>query len=142
MPIIFPANLRRGIWQSLADSSLCNLNIMQNANLFRCLLLLAALSLTGCHHWQIHQSAMPFSPVDSELGVIHGSGSPCENCGNEETWRQYTIRGRIKNALTCGSGCGDLYWGEWSYNRPPPKGCGKTDMDGNWIGPPVIYDDQ
>lgn len=44
-----------------------------------------------------------------------------------------TPNGIIKNALTCGSGCGEIYWGEWISD--PPDKCDACDQDGNWIGP-------
>ena len=34
---------------------------------------------------------------------------------------------------TCEAGCGDVYWGEWSYD--PPDACDPCDAYGNWIGP-------
>lgn len=38
----------------------------------------------------------------------------------------------IRNALTCGSGCGDVYWGEWISD--PPAGADPCDDCGNWTG--------
>lgn len=38
----------------------------------------------------------------------------------------------VTRALTCGSGCGEVYWGEW-YNDPPPA-CDPCDDHGNWTG--------
>ena len=35
--------------------------------------------------------------------------------------------------MTCGSGCGDIYWGEWLSN--PPDACDPCDGCGNWVGP-------
>jgi hypothetical protein len=35
--------------------------------------------------------------------------------------------------LTCGSGCGELYWDEWLSD--PPDACDPCDNCGNWIGP-------
>ncbi len=37
----------------------------------------------------------------------------------------------LSNRLACGSGCGDVYWGEWVFN--PPE-CGGPCDDGCWAG--------
>jgi hypothetical protein len=40
---------------------------------------------------------------------------------------------RAHNRLSCCSGCGDIYWGEWLSH--PPDDCDPCDDCGNWIGP-------
>jgi len=39
----------------------------------------------------------------------------------------------MKHMLTCASGCGEIYWGEWISD--PPDACDPCDDWGNWIGP-------
>lgn len=61
-------------------------------------------------------------------------GKPCGNCGALAC--QYCgVGSRVHESLAsmnCKSGCGEVYWGEWSDN--PPK-CEPCDCDGNWTGP-------
>jgi hypothetical protein len=38
----------------------------------------------------------------------------------------------LSTRLACGSGCGDVYWGEWIYN--PPECCDACNEDGCWAG--------
>jgi len=40
---------------------------------------------------------------------------------------------RIAQGLTCGSGCGEVYWGEWISTPPKPDPC---DSCGNYTGVP------
>jgi hypothetical protein len=44
-----------------------------------------------------------------------------------------TLTEQLRYMRTCGAGCGDVYWGEWSYD--PPDACDPCDACGNWIGP-------
>ncbi len=57
----------------------------------------------------------------------------CDVCA--EDWRNYTLRARLDKAMTCGSGCGPMYWGEWCYDPPKGKGCDPCDCYGNHVGP-------
>ena len=72
------------------------------------------------------------------------NGAACADCaaGTGEAWQQYTIGNRLHRMMTCGAGCSELYWGEWSYDPPPAKGCDKCDMDGHWIGPQPCGEDR
>jgi hypothetical protein len=38
----------------------------------------------------------------------------------------------LSTNLACGSGCGDMYWGEWIYD--PPACCDSCNEDGCWAG--------
>ena len=82
----------------------------------------------------------PYGGGGLPAGVSATGGPGCTDCvagesGTTEPWRAYTIGSRIHRMLTCGGGCGSLYWGEWSYDPPPAKGCDRCDLDGHWIGP-------
>ncbi len=71
-----------------------------------------------------------------------GAGVGCDSCGTGgyETCGECQpglchhpwLWGRAKSALTCGAGCGDVYWGEWASD--PPAGdcesCGACDSCG------------
>lgn len=39
----------------------------------------------------------------------------------------------LEQLLSCGSGCGEVYWDEWLSD--PPDCCDPCDPCGNWIGP-------
>ncbi|MCO6454231.1 MAG: hypothetical protein J5I93_02845 [Pirellulaceae bacterium] len=38
----------------------------------------------------------------------------------------------IHRSLTCGGGCGEIYWDEWISD--PPDACDPCDCDGHWNG--------
>jgi len=42
------------------------------------------------------------------------------------------LGGCVNRALTCGSGCGEVYWGEWAND--PPACSDPCDDYGNWTG--------
>jgi hypothetical protein len=48
----------------------------------------------------------------------------------------------LRTNLTCGAGCGDVYWGEWMSD--PPDACDPCNNCGNWTGsgccPPGLLD--
>jgi hypothetical protein len=57
-----------------------------------------------------------------------GPGAPCgagccDGCGP---------LGFCEGLLTCGSGCGEMYWGEWLSD--PPACCDPCDPCGQWVG--------
>lgn len=61
-------------------------------------------------------------------GSCDGGGS----CGTAGCCSGSHLGSCIKNALTCGAGCGDVYWGEWTSD--PPASCDPCDDYGNWTG--------
>lgn len=62
---------------------------------------------------------------------ILGSCDACGVCGG--ACQGHTPAQHMKHMLTCASGCGDIYWGDWiSY---PPDNCDPCDDWGNWTGP-------
>lgn len=73
-----------------------------------------------------------------------GAGAGCDSCatGGYETCGECQpgmchhpwLWSRAQSALTCGAGCGDVYWGEWASD-PPASGdscgsCGTADCGG------------
>lgn len=55
---------------------------------------------------------------------VDGSGSECGNGSCSE---------RLVHRLACGSGCGEVYWGEWISD--PPDCADPCDQCGNYVGP-------
>lgn len=55
----------------------------------------------------------------------------CGPCG-PVGYRHFPLLDRLNYLLTAGSGCGDVYWGEWTNH--PPRGCDPCDDHGNWVG--------
>ncbi len=97
--------------------------------------------LTGCHAWNHTYDPMPLGEVGYvEEGTGGLGAADCPSCENDPPWKRYTLWGRIKYAATCGSGCGEWYWGEWHYDPPPTKGCDRCDQDGHYIGPQPCAD--
>ncbi len=57
---------------------------------------------------------------------------PCDSCATPGQYGRHTLTGMLHNMLTCNAGCGDIYWGEWSYD--PPDDCDPCDNHGNFVG--------
>jgi hypothetical protein len=72
------------------------------------------------------------APFDGHVVAPGGCASCDGDCGPGGCVG-YTPLGWLKNRLTCGGGCGELYIGEWHYD--PPDACDPCDDHGNWIGP-------
>lgn len=70
------------------------------------------------HHWD---------PVLGVCGVCGVCGGDCEG----HTPSSYT-----KHVLTCASGCGEIYWGEWISD--PPDKVDPCDNCGNFVGPQPV----
>lgn len=62
---------------------------------------------------------------------ILGSCDACGVCGG--ACEGHTPAQHLKHMLTCASGCGEIYWGEWISD--PPDDCDPCDDWGNWVGP-------
>ena len=57
---------------------------------------------------------------------------PCEGTP-EDPFCGHTVTGYLRQSVTCDAGCGDVYWGEWSYD--PPDECDPCNNHGDWVGP-------
>ena len=66
---------------------------------------------------------------------ILGSCNACGVCGGD--CHGHTPAQHLKHMLTCASGCGEIYWGEWISD--PPDDCDPCDDWGNWTGPTDCY---
>lgn len=64
---------------------------------------------------------------DAVLGSCHQCGTCSGGCEG------HTPCQSLKHVLTCGAGCGQIYWGEWLSD--PPDQCDPCDNCGSWIGP-------
>ena len=87
-------------------------------------LLLSLGLLSGCAsrgaYLQRGVSAMP-PTIDASGSVM--SATSCRSCGEVDNCRCRIFPGwqRLVSCLTCGAGCGEVYWGEWRSD--PPKPC-------------------
>ena len=75
-------------------------------------------------------------PSACDVGMM-GGGCGIDSCGSCATCPPAGpgcghVLGHLNSALTCGSGCGEVYWGEWINH--PPKYCDPCDNNGNWTG--------
>lgn len=89
---------------------------------------MAALSTTGCVGW---------GPCGNECvrrpfrGMLQGLCSTCpDDCGNCDGYNPPF--GNVRRTLACGSGCGEIYYGEWASN--PPNSCNDCDARGSAYG--------
>ena len=88
---------------------------MLHRMLSACLLAAAFVAANGCCCSQpfiAHGSSVAESCADGDCGE-------CTSCGvhNHPVWQG------TKRALTCGSGCGEMYWGDWLSYPPTCNGC-------------------
>ena len=92
------------------------------------LLLGSAVCFSGCHVMETPYAPLThhraWDPVFGSCGTCGVCGGPCEG---------YTPAGYLGHKLTCGSGCGEIYWGPWLND--PPDDCDPCDDCGNWVGP-------
>jgi hypothetical protein len=72
---------------------------------------------------------------DVELGDIETGDIETGNCGAESCGGTCGTGGpcRLRDMLTCRTGCGRMYWGEWAYD--PPDECDPCNNHGDWVGP-------
>lgn len=97
----------------------------------RWLILFSLLPLAGCTC--LTSMGRPYIPSSCDTGwdPVLGSCSDCGVCGGD--CQGHTPATYLKSKLTCGSGCGEIYWGEWLSD--PPDDCDPCDDCGNWVGP-------
>ncbi len=94
---------------------------------FSCVSAATIVMASGCV--TMHPSACGVGAIGGGCGIGSCCGEPA--CGTIG-YRHPPLLGRIGAALACGSGCGEVYWGEWINH--PPKYCDPCDHHGNWIG--------
>ena len=87
------------------------------------LLTLIAGSMMGCAQRGAYlgsgSNMMP-AVIDSTAPLV--TDGACQRCGEMATCRCRVFPGaRLLRCLTCGAGCGDVYWGEWTSD--PPEAC-------------------
>ncbi len=77
-----------------------------------------------------HKIWSRFEPSECSGGwdPILGSCKACGVCGG--ACQGHTPAQHLKHTLTCTSGCGEIYWGEWISD--PPNDCDPCDDWGNW----------
>jgi hypothetical protein len=100
---------------------------MSKPILAMCTIAVAIAFATGCCIDRVYQPSSCNDGWDSVLG----SCNQCGSCGGG--CEGHTPCQAMKHSLTCGSGCGEIYWGEWTSD--PPDDCDPCDNCGNWIGP-------
>jgi hypothetical protein len=66
------------------------------------------------------------------------SDGGCDGCAECEpadcsSLEDHTLTGTLRQSATCGGGCGEVYYGEWSFD--PPDECDPCGNHGDWIGP-------
>ncbi len=77
------------------------------------------------------------------LSGRYTDGDSCAECGSDcggecdgqafaPTFEEATLTSHIVRGFGCQSGCGDMYWGEWSYD--PPDACDPCNNHGDWTG--------
>ena len=87
-------------------------------------ILLATLSSTGCVGWGPCGNECFQGPFRS---AAQGICSTCEdNCCNCDGYNPPF--GNLRRTLACGSGCGEIYYGDWLSN--PPNACNECDARG------------
>lgn len=96
------------------------------------LILLAALA-GGC------ANERRWTCPEGQCGVLSGRFDGCNTCTNCEACGEILGQCRchpltaFKNRITCGEGCGEIYWNEWINDPPMP--CDPCDEQcGNFIG--------
>ena len=91
-------------------------------------IVLTAISTSGCVGWGpngCEQFRGPFR------GMVEGLCSSCgEDCCNCDGYNPPF--GNIRRTLACGSGCGEIYYGDWVSN--PPNSCNECDARGYAYG--------
>ncbi len=101
-------------------------------------LLISASTLGGCATLEVPYHAPNhvggWDPVFGDchgFGTCGGDGCTADGCGNH--FEGHTPASYLRHQLTCGAGCGEIYWGPWFSD--PPDACDPCDDHGNWVGP-------
>lgn len=79
----------------------------------------------------------PTAPYNELSGrYSDGCATPCAPCEARAVAcppAAHSLTGLLRGMVTCNAGCGDVYWGEWTYD--PPDDCDPCNNHGDWIGP-------
>lgn len=97
-------------------------------------LLLTSLNFSGCVGWGPQGCEQFNGPIRSVgRGVINAACSSCgthsgcgDHCNNCDGYNGPF--GTVRKTLACGSGCGEIYYGDWLSN--PPNTCNECDAVG------------
>ena len=93
-------------------------------------ILVTTFSMSGCVGWGPcgnEQFVGPFA------GTLEGVCTTCDDhCGSCDGC--LPVFGNLRKTLACGSGCGEIYYGEWMSN--PPNTCNECDARGHAFGAP------
>lgn len=104
-----------------------NAHMAKSTSVMLSISLLAAL-VSGC--CSIDQVYHPTGSCGDGWDPVFGS---CHDCGGDTGCNEHSPCQDARHMLTCASGCGEIYWGEWLSDPPDP--CDPCDGCGNWIGP-------
>lgn len=91
--------------------------------MFGCLLAGGLATATGCCSMPCGYGAAGISGID-DCGSCGVGGAAY--CGPNR------FMDHLASTFGCGSGCGGMYWGEWTSD--PPDACDPCDACGNWTG--------
>ena len=89
------------------------------------LMVAAVLCFSGC---VCYPPGYPMAGVGAGAGCDCGA-APCDDCA---TCGHGPVAEAVEECATCKSGCGEVYWGEWTSD--PPDCCDPCDNCGNWTG--------
>ena len=89
----------------------------------RLAILLVLPLLTGCVGWGPCGSEQFVGPLHNTIGCGGCDDGHCHNCDGYNP-----PFGSVRKTLACGSGCGEVYYGEWLSN--PPNTCNDCDARG------------
>lgn len=86
------------------------------------------LFMSGCVGWGPNGNEQFVGPLS---GAWNGVCNSCDDhCGNCDGYNPPF--GSLRKTLACGSGCGEVYYGEWLSN--PPNTCNECDARGHAFG--------
>ncbi|MDB4650301.1 hypothetical protein OAE37_00915 [Pirellulaceae bacterium] len=97
-------------------------------------LLLISLNLSGCVGWGPQGCEQFHGPIRAVGNGVLDAG--CASCGTHSDCGDHCNNcdgyngpfGTVRKTLACGSGCGEIYYGDWVSN--PPNTCNECDATG------------
>ncbi len=91
-------------------------------------ILILTTSFSGCVGWGPNGNEQFIGPLSGAMsGVCTTCDDHCHNCDGYNP-----PFGNVRKTLACGSGCGEIYYGEWLSN--PPNTCNECDARGHAFG--------